>query len=94
MEKYTTEPAKVYLNRYMVAITSFNHEKLRTATELSKEYWRLKELKAQPQVQIFISKGCRPRTSTGICYLYLKEKLFIIEHQRNDLLNQRNELKV
>ena len=29
-----------------------------------------------------------------MCYLYLIEKLFIIEHQGNDLLNQRNELIV
>ena len=28
---------------------------------------------------------------TGICYLCLNKKLFIIEHQGNDL-NQRNEL--
>ena len=27
-----------------------NHEKHRTDTELSKEYWRLKKLKAKPQV--------------------------------------------
>ena len=31
----------------------FNHKKHRTDTELLKEYWRLKELKAQPQVQCF-----------------------------------------
>ena len=71
---------------------SFNHEKHRTDTELSKEYWRLKELKAQPQVQFYILKRCPPTKRTGICYLCLNEKLFIIEHQGNDLLNQRNEL--
>ena len=71
---------------------SFNHEKHRTDTELSKEYWRLKELKAQPQVQFSILKRCPPTKRTGICYLCLNEKLFIIEHRGNDLLNQRNEL--
>ena len=60
--------------------------------KLSKEYWRLKELKAQPQVQFYILKRCRPTKRTGICYLCLNKKLFIIEHQGNDLLNQRNEL--
>ena len=37
---------------------SFNHEKHRTDTELLKECWRLKELKAQPQVQFYILKSC------------------------------------
>ena len=71
---------------------SFNHEKHRTDTELSKEYWRLKKLKANPQVQFHILKRCRPTKRTGICYLCLNEKLFIIEHQGNYLLYQRNEL--
>ena len=52
---------------------------------------RLKELKAQPQVQLYILKRCWPTKRTGICYL-LNEKLFIIEYKGNDLLNQRNEL--
>ena len=29
-------------------------------TELSNEYWRLKELKRQPQVLFYILKRCRP----------------------------------
>ena len=29
---------------------SLNHENHKTDTELSKEFWRLKEFKAQPQV--------------------------------------------
>ena len=44
------------------------------------------------QVQFYILKRCPPTKRTGICYLCLNEKLFIIEHQGNDLLNQRNEL--
>ena len=81
-----------FKQRYGNHKKSFNHEKHRTDTELSKEYWRLKELKAQSQVQFYISKGYRPAKRTGICYLCLNDKLFIIEHQGNDLLNQRNEL--
>ena len=81
-----------FKQRYGNHKKSFNHEKHRTDTELSKEYWRLKELKAQPQVQFSILKRCPPTKRTGICYLCLNEKLFIIEHQGNDLLNQRNEL--
>ena len=81
-----------FKQRYGNHKKSFYHEKQRADTELSKEYWRLKELKAQPQVQLYILKICRPTKRTGICHLCLKEKLFIIEHQGNDLLNQRNEL--
>ena len=70
---------------------SFNHEKCRTDTDLSKEYWRLKEFKAQPQVQFYILKRYGPTKKKSICYLFLKEKLFVIEHRGNDLLNQTNE---
>ena len=71
---------------------SFNHEKHRTDTELLKEHWRLKELRAQLQVQFLILKRCRPTKRTGISYLCLNKKLFIIEYQGNSPLNQRNEL--
>ena len=71
---------------------SLNHEKHRTDTKLSKEYWRHKELKAKPAVQFYILKRWRLTKRTGICYLCLNEKLFIIEHQRNNLLSQRNKL--
>ena len=81
-----------FKQRYGNHKKSFNHKNRRTDTELSKEYWRLKELKAQPQVQFCILKRCRPTKGTGICYLYLNEKLLIIEHQGNSLLNQRNKL--
>ena len=48
-------------------------------TELSNEYWRLKELKRQPQVLFYILKRCRPTSKTSICYICLNEN-FIIEH--------------
>ena len=35
---------------------------------------------------------CQQTKRTGVCYLCLNKKLFIIENQGNDLLNQRNEL--
>ena len=92
-KKYTTEPAKVHLSSVNGNHKkSFNHEKHRKDTELSKAYWRLKELKAQPQVQFSILKRCRPIKRTCICYLCLNKKLFINEHQGNNLLNKRNEL--
>ena len=71
---------------------SFHHKKHRIDIELSKEYWGLKKLKAQLQLQFYILKGCPPTKRIGICYLCLNEKLFIIEHHGKHLLNQRNEL--
>ena len=81
-----------FKQRYGNHKKSFNHEKHRTNRELWKKYWKLKELKAQTQLQFYILKRYRPTKRTGICYLCLNEKLFIIEHQGNDLFNQRNEI--
>ena len=53
---------------------SFNHEKHRTDTQLSMKYWRLKELKAKPQVQFYILKRCRPVKRIGICYVCFNKK--------------------
>ena len=78
--------------RYANHKKSFKFEKYRTDTELSKEYWRLKELNAQPQIKFYILKRCPPTRRTGSCYLCLNEKLFILEHKGNNLLNKRNEL--
>ena len=78
--------------RYENQKKSFNNKQRRADTELSKEYSRIKEFKAQPQVKLYFLKKYRPAKRTVICYLCLNEKLFIIEHQRNDLINQRTEL--
>ena len=45
-----------FKQKYGNRVKSFNHEKDRTDTELSKECWRFKELKAQPQEQFYILK--------------------------------------
>ena len=78
--------------RYANHKKSFKFEKYRTDTQLSKEYWRLKELNALPQMEFYILKMCPPTRRTGSCYLCLNEKLFILEHKGNNLLNKRNEL--
>ena len=64
---YRTSEGK-FKQRYGNHKKSLNHEKHRTDTELSKEYCRLKELKAQPQLQFYILKRRRPTKRTGICY--------------------------
>ena len=43
-------------------------------------------------MQYYILKRYRPTKRTGIWYLCLNKKLFIIEHQGNNLLNQKNKL--
>ena len=79
-----------FKQRYGNHKKSFSHEKHRADAELSKEYWRLKEIKAKLQVQFYILKRCWPKKRQGICYLCLNK--YIIEHQGNNFLNQRNEL--
>ena len=78
--------------RYANHKKSLNIERYKTDTELSKEYWRLKELNAEPQIKFSILKKCPPTRRTGSCYLCLNEKLFILEHKGKNLLNKRNEL--
>ena len=92
MEKYTAEPAKAHLSNDIETIRIHSIIKNRTDTKLSKEYWGRKYLKAQPQLQFYILKRCRPTKRTGINYLCLKEKPFIIEQQGKELLKQKNEL--
>ena len=43
-------------------------------------------------MQFYILKRCRPTKTTGVCYICLNKKLSIIEHQGNNVLNQRNKL--
>ena len=55
MKKYTTEPAKVYLNSVMETIRNNSIMKnIGQIQEFLKVYWRLKELKVKPQVQFYI----------------------------------------
>ena len=49
-----------FKQRYGNHKKSFNHVNHGTDTELLKEYWRLKELKAKPQIQYYILKRCQP----------------------------------
>ena len=55
MEKYITEPATAHLSNVMETIKNHSSmKKNRAGTKLSKECWRLKGLKEQPQIY-FIS---------------------------------------
>ena len=57
MEQFTLETAKVHLDNKIETIRNQSiMKKHRTDIELSKEYWRLKELKVQPQIQFCVLK--------------------------------------
>ena len=60
---------------------SFKHENDIADTELLKEYWRLEEIKVQPQIQFYNLERCRPTKRTGICYLCLNENDWIPRKQ-------------
>ena len=78
MKEYTTEPEKVHLNSDMETIRNHSIMKSIEQIELSKGYWRFKELKVQSQVQFYILRRCRPTKRTGICYLCLNKEPVII----------------
>ena len=72
---------------------SFNHEKYREETELSKEYWQMKKSNRQPIITFEILKECSSHNpESKLCNLCTNEKLFILENTDKHLLNKRNEL--
>ena len=81
-----------FKTRYANHKKSFKYEFYRTDTELSNEYWKLKQLNANPVIKFYIKKKCPPTKRKGSCFLCLNEKLFILEHKGDNLLNKRNEL--
>ena len=79
--------------RYANHKKSFANRKYEKNTELANEYWRLKDLNAQPRITWKIKKKCMPYTAgSKNCNLCLSEKLFILEHKDDNLLNKRTEL--
>ena len=65
-----------FKQRYGNHKKSFNHEKHKIHTELSQEYWRLKELKAQPQVQfVFWKDTDQQKEQVYVIYVLAKSCL-------------------
>ena len=87
MEKYITEPAKVHLNSHMETIR--NHSIMKNIGQIQNFGSNTGDLKNSKH-SLKYNQHNQVQRRTGICYLCLKEKLFIIEHQGNDLLNQRS----
>ena len=79
--------------RYANHKKSFNHEKYKKDTELSKEVWELKDNNGNPDVtwNIF-GKFSAYNPSSHRCNLCLNEKLEISIHNEDNLLNKRSEV--
>ena len=83
-----------FKRRYANHKKSFKYAKYEKETELSKEYWRLKNKNETPIVTWKIKKKCTPfNQNSGICNLCLSEKKIILEQCENpNVLNRRDEL--
>ena len=72
---------------------SFSNRRYEKDTELAIEYWRLKDLNADPNITWKIKKKCSLRMAgSKNCNLCLNEKLLILGFKENNILNKRNEL--
>ena len=73
--------------------TSFNDEKYRTSSELSKYIWELKEKSAEYSLKWKIIDKSKPYTNgSKQCNLCTTEKLYIINADEKTIINKRSEL--
>ena len=79
--------------RYLNHTSSFQNEKRKHGTELSKHIWPLKQSNSQHSIRWKIIKKCQPYSNrTKRCNLCLYEKFIIYCHRELSSLNKRNEL--
>ena len=82
-----------FKKRYATHTQSFNVEKYKTSTKLSKYIWELKRDNRQFTLRWENIKSARPyQNGSRRCDLCLTEKLLIIDGDDNKLLNKRSEL--
>ena len=80
-------------SRYGNHKTSFNVRKYENSSELSKEFWKLKDKGVTPHINWRIIKHCAAYNPVAKrCMLCLSEKLYIAEYEGGNLLNKRDEL--
>ena len=92
-ETYVGLTEGTFKTRYANHTSSFRNPKQKSATELSKYIWSLKESNTQFSVKWRIIKRCKPYSNlTKRCNLCLYEKFVIICHPELCSLNSRNEL--
>ena len=95
---YTTKEYKgicstVFKGRYGNHTKSFNNERYKTDTELSKEVWVVKDKNGTPKISWGIFGRFPPyNPESKRCYLCLNEKVEFTMQKENNLLNRRREL--
>ena len=86
----TQHPFKMRYNNHNKA---FNNVTYRNDCELSKEVWRIKDLGGTYQIEWQVLKQLNSyNPNTKRCALCVTEKLAILEHEGNNLLNKRSEI--
>ena len=91
--KYIGLCETTFKTKYANHKKSFNTEKYKNSTALSKEFWRIKELNGQPKVSCKIIRRCKPfNPNSGKCNLCLNEKFEIASFKGKNLLNTRSEI--
>ena len=79
--------------RYANHKKSFSNRKYNNETELASEYWRLRDSNITPIIKWKIKRKCsKYKPNSRHCNLCLNEKLFILEHKSDNILNKRTEL--
>ena len=82
-----------FKQRYNQHKLTFRHRRYINSTELSKHIWQLKDKDINFNIQwSIIAKASTYSNSSKKCDLCLTEKLMIIKHSNNKLLNKRSEL--
>ena len=82
-----------FKDRYGNHKKSFNNERYKTDTELSKEVWDVKERNGTPNVTWRIFGKFQPyNPESKRCYLCLNEKLEITLHKEDNIINKRSEV--
>ena len=92
-KKYIGLTENTFKTRFGNHKNSFNTERYKNATELSKEYWEIKKENFTPTITWNIIAQCAPfNKNTRTCKLCLREKLEIVTYKGDNLLNKRSEL--
>ena len=79
--------------RYANQKKSFKHRNRKSDTELSNEFWRIKDDKHNANIKWeILGRHQAYNTSSKRCSLCLNEKLKIVLHRDNNMLNRRTEI--
>ena len=90
---YIGSSATTFKFRCANHLKSFNTNRYKNDTELSKEVWELKESNFIPFIKWKVIRRCRPyNLASKICSLCLNEKLEILFYKGMNLLNKRGEM--